>query len=124
MNGELLQTAQLTTCEFRRTTSNSGTIRADIQYAVRRALKSSRILLHFQTSRPRTVLVPCSFPDAFDPQSAVCIHDWMFDVRLTFSGRVAESGLRHSTRNRAWGNPPWVRIPPLPPPQKKHRTAK
>src|SRR5947199_4028246 len=30
-------------------------------------------------------------------------------------GRVAESGLRHSTRNRAWGNPPWVRIPPLPP---------
>src|SRR5437899_4016587 len=29
-------------------------------------------------------------------------------------GRVAESGLRHSTRNRAWGNPPWVRIPPLP----------
>src|SRR5213075_589395 len=31
------------------------------------------------------------------------------------SGRVAESGLRHSTRNRAWGNPPWVRIPPLPP---------
>src|SRR5206468_4107252 len=43
----------------------------------------------------------------------------MFDVgRSTFSfayGRVAESGLRHSTRNRAWGNPPWVRIPPLPP---------
>src|SRR5947209_2340536 len=31
------------------------------------------------------------------------------------SGRVAESGLRHSTRNRAWGNPPWVQIPPLPP---------
>src|SRR5947209_17507717 len=31
------------------------------------------------------------------------------------NGRVAESGLRHSTRNRAWGNPPWVRIPPLPP---------
>src|SRR5881628_1784509 len=31
-----------------------------------------------------------------------------------FQGRVAESGLRHSTRNRAWGNPPWVRIPPLP----------
>jgi hypothetical protein len=30
------------------------------------------------------------------------------------NGRVAESGLRHSTRNRAWGNPPWVRIPPLP----------
>ena len=30
-------------------------------------------------------------------------------------GRVAESGLRHSTRNRAWGYPPWVRIPPLPP---------
>ena len=30
------------------------------------------------------------------------------------TGRVAESGLRHSTRNRAWGNPPWVRIPPLP----------
>ena len=29
---------------------------------------------------------------------------------------MAESGLRHSTRNRAWGNPPWVRIPPLPPP--------
>ena len=28
---------------------------------------------------------------------------------------MAESGLRHSTRNRAWGNPPWVRIPPLPP---------
>src|SRR6266699_5810032 len=38
--------------------------------------------------------------------------------RSTFSsngGMVAESGLRHSTRNRAWGNPPWVRIPPLPP---------
>src|SRR5215831_20142745 len=34
---------------------------------------------------------------------------------LLLSGRVAESGLRHSTRNRAWGNPPWVRIPPLPP---------
>src|SRR5437870_9577997 len=44
----------------------------------------------------------------------------MLDVqRSTFfsnQGRVAESGLRHSTRNRAWGNPPWVRIPPLPPP--------
>src|SRR5205814_1713211 len=45
---------------------------------------------------------------------------WTFDVRrfgVFFSpqGRVAESGLRHSTRNRAWGNPPWVRIPPLPP---------
>src|SRR5438874_10641928 len=43
----------------------------------------------------------------------------MLDVhRSTFfsnQGRVAESGLRHSTRNRAWGNPPWVRIPPLPP---------
>ena len=43
----------------------------------------------------------------------------MFDVgRSAFllpHGRVAESGLRHSTRNRAWGNPPWVRIPPLPP---------
>src|SRR5215469_5180097 len=40
-----------------------------------------------------------------------------FDVRRFLSphGRVAESGLRHSTRNRAWGNPPWVRIPPLPP---------
>jgi hypothetical protein len=35
--------------------------------------------------------------------------------RLLQKGRVAESGLRHSTRNRAWGNPPWVRIPPLPP---------
>ena len=34
------------------------------------------------------------------------------------SGRVAESGLRHSTRNRAWGNPPWVRIPPLPLPSR------
>src|SRR5436309_12847919 len=42
---------------------------------------------------------------------------WTFSVRRSFShsGRVAESGLRHSTRNRAWGNPPWVRIPPLPP---------
>src|SRR5918994_6934492 len=43
----------------------------------------------------------------------------MLDVQhSTFfsnQGRVAESGLRHSTRNRAWGNPPWVRIPPLPP---------
>src|SRR6478609_6282964 len=38
-----------------------------------------------------------------------------FDVFLFLKGRVAESGLRHSTRNRAWGNPPWVRIPPLPP---------
>ena len=36
-----------------------------------------------------------------------------FDV-LFRHGRVAESGLRQSTRNRAWGNPPWVRIPPLP----------
>src|SRR5437879_12748070 len=35
-------------------------------------------------------------------------------------GRVAESGLRHSTRNRAWGKPPWVRIPPLPPPILSH----
>jgi hypothetical protein len=25
------------------------------------------------------------------------------------------AGVGHSTRNRAWGNPPWVRIPPLPP---------
>src|SRR5437016_13094178 len=41
---------------------------------------------------------------------------WRRRVRRSFfvSGRVAESGLRHSTRNRAWGNPPWVRIPPLP----------
>src|SRR5437667_1327053 len=41
---------------------------------------------------------------------------WTFSVRRfsAHSGRVAESGLRHSTRNRAWGNPPWVRIPPLP----------
>src|SRR5438105_12031812 len=52
----------------------------------------------------------------------------MLDVRrsaldLCFSrGRVAESGLRHSTRNRAWGNPPWVRIPPLPPPILLHRS--
>src|ERR1700693_148638 len=37
-----------------------------------------------------------------------------FEVFCGFAGRVAESGLRHSTRNRAWGNPPWVRIPPLP----------
>jgi hypothetical protein len=41
---------------------------------------------------------------------------WTLRVRrFRFQGRVAESGLRHSTRNRAWGNPPWVRIPPLPP---------
>ena len=38
-----------------------------------------------------------------------------FGVFFSPQGRVAESGLRHSTRNRAWGNPPWVRIPPLPP---------
>src|SRR5436853_4725705 len=48
----------------------------------------------------------------------------MLDVqRSTFfsnQGRVAESGLRHSTRNRAWGNPPWVRIPPLPPTLTRH----
>ena len=37
-----------------------------------------------------------------------------FSVFFSPEGRVAESGLRHSTRNRAWGNPPWVRIPPLP----------
>src|SRR2546421_5617371 len=37
-----------------------------------------------------------------------------FGVFFSPQGRVAESGLRHSTRNRAWGNPPWVRIPPLP----------
>src|SRR5207247_9601795 len=45
-----------------------------------------------------------------------CIQCWMFEIRgfLVPQGRVAESGLRHSTRNRAWGNPPWVRIPPLP----------
>ena len=52
-------------------------------------------------------------------RTEVCIRRWMLDVqRSMFSsakGRVAESGLRHSTRNRAWGNPPWVRIPPLPP---------
>src|SRR4029453_5614472 len=42
---------------------------------------------------------------------------WTFSLRRSsaHSGRVAESGLRHSTRNRAWGNPPWVQIPPLPP---------
>jgi hypothetical protein len=45
--------------------------------------------------------------------TAVCIQHWMFDVSSP-QGRVAESGLRHSTRNRAWGDPPWVRIPPLP----------
>src|SRR5438067_12631737 len=39
-------------------------------------------------------------------------------------GRVAESGLRHSTRNRAWGNPPWVRIPPLPLALRKEHLAK
>ena len=38
-------------------------------------------------------------------------------------GRVAESGLRHSTRNRAWGNPPWVRIPPLPLPSQIQTAA-
>src|SRR5438477_8918006 len=38
-------------------------------------------------------------------------------------GRVAESGLRHSTRNRAWGNPPWVRIPPLPRPSQIQTAA-
>src|SRR5947199_465641 len=41
---------------------------------------------------------------------------WTFSVRRfsAHSGRVAESGLRHSTRNRAWLNPLWVPIPPLP----------
>src|SRR6476659_579346 len=39
---------------------------------------------------------------------------WTFGVFFRPQGRVAESGLRHSTRNRAWGNSPWVRIPPLP----------
>src|ERR1700730_14054301 len=42
------------------------------------------------------------------------------DLAQLSIGRVAESGLRHSTRNRAWGNPPWVRIPPLPPPILSH----
>src|SRR5947208_1996676 len=49
---------------------------------------------------------------------AVSFRCWTFGVRrwiFASPGRVAESGLRHSTRNRAWGNPPWVRIPPLPP---------
>jgi hypothetical protein len=56
-----------------------------------------------ERSRPNTV--------AFD------VGCWTLGVRrfLCPKGRVAESGLRHSTRNRAWGNPPWVRIPPLPP---------
>src|SRR5207248_2772621 len=51
---------------------------------------------------------------------------WTFSVRRfsVHSGRVAESGLRHSTRNRAWGNPPWVRIPPLPPPNAKRNHSK
>src|SRR6516162_8950568 len=44
-----------------------------------------------------------------------------FGVFFSPEGRVAESGLRHSTRNRAWGNPPWVRIPPLPPSFVMHR---
>ena len=55
-----------------------------------------------------------------NPESrfAFDVRCWMFGVRSFLAdskGRVAESGLRHSTRNRAWGNPPWVRIPPLPP---------
>ena len=55
------------------------------------------------------------------PTSHRCLHStlnvgrWAFGVFSCPLGRVAESGLRHSTRNRAWGNPPWVRIPPLPP---------
>jgi hypothetical protein len=46
--------------------------------------------------------------------SALHVRPWTSRRFLVPQGRVAESGLRHSTRNRAWGNPPWVRIPPLP----------
>src|ERR1700758_4977820 len=46
---------------------------------------------------------------------ALGVGRWTLNVLLLFLGRVAEFGLRHSTRNRAWGNPPWVQIPPLPP---------
>src|SRR4029453_17474709 len=46
--------------------------------------------------------------------STLDVGRWAFRRFFCPLGRVAESGLRHSTRNRAWGNPPWVRIPPLP----------
>src|SRR5207247_9931503 len=51
---------------------------------------------------------------------------WTFSVRRfsAHSGRVAEPGLRHSTRNRACGDPPWVRIPPLPLALRKEQLAK
>ncbi len=55
-----------------------------------------------------TLKVPFRTQFAFDVEYST------FSVRASHFGRVAESGLRHSTRNRAWGNPPWVRIPPLP----------
>ncbi len=55
-----------------------------------------------------------TIPDPSRLHSALDVGRSAFDVFRTFSGRVAESGLRHSTRNRAWGNPPWVQIPPLP----------
>src|SRR2546423_5228672 len=59
----------------------------------------------------------CPFWDLdLSAKLALDVGCWTLNVRRSFfcRGRVAEPGLRHSTRNRAWGNPPWVRIPPLP----------
>src|ERR1700730_11709752 len=54
----------------------------------------------------------------FKMNFALNIRCWTLSVGRfpLLKGRVAESGLRHSTRNRASAkNRTWVRIPPLPP---------
>ena len=117
----------------------------DIQDAVSRADMASFKLLHFLLREAEScppdrvgqanriggnIRLNVQRPTPARERRRICIRGWMFDVRglprrsfwrrrvqrfLLPNGRVAESGLRHSTRNRAWGNPPWVRIPPLPP---------
>src|SRR5262249_1182938 len=81
-------------------------------FSVRDASRQSHDGLNTNAQRPTlNVQHPMSKPVAFSVGCST------FDVRRFLSphGRAAESGLRHSTRNRAWGNPPWVQIPPLPP---------
>src|SRR5215216_7369863 len=80
-------------------------------------MSSGGAVRHFMMCNRRDIktnVFEDSLPRAELPFDVGC---WTFSVRrfLLLQGRVAESGLRHSTRNRAWGNPPWVRIPPLPP---------
>src|SRR5262249_1484465 len=77
-------------------------------YAVRGEAHSLRLKAELQTRTETRLSAP-------QLHSILDVRRLAFDVFSCAKGRVAESGLRHSTRNGAWGNPPWVRIPPLPP---------